>query len=130
MRTLLICTLLFFTLSAPAFALDPGPFDLTVYANEDYVLNLTHKANGQPINLTGYQYKLQAKKSAGSAAFVTFSSAITNAAAGQTRHWLSKATTRGNANSAGSYDLMQTAPDGTITYRLKGNIKIVETVTR
>jgi hypothetical protein len=116
-------------LATPAAALDPGSFDITVYANEDYVLNLTHTANGVPVNLTGYTFKLQSKKTSGQP-FLTMSTAITNAAAGQTRHWLTKAATRNNANTAGSYDLMQTAPDGKVTYRLKGNIRILDTVTR
>ncbi len=117
-------------LAVPAAALDPGPYDLTVYANEDYVLNLTHKASDVPVNLTGYSFKLQAKKTAASPVFLTFSTAVVNAAAGQTRHWLTKGTTRNNANSAGIYDLMQTAPDGKVSYRVQGKIRILETVTR
>jgi len=112
----------------PASALEPGPFDIIIQANEDYVLNLTHKANGVPINLTGYSFKLQAKK--GAIVFLTMSSSVVDAAAGKTRHKLSKAYTADRANTAGIYDLMRTAPDSTVTYRLKGNLKILETVTR
>jgi len=114
-----------------ALALDPGAFDLVIYANEDYVLNLTHKAGGQPINLTGYQFRLAAKKNATAVTpFLVMSSVVTNAAAGQTRHWLHRTTTAANASAAGVYDLMQTAPDGKVSYRLKGTIRILETVTR
>ena len=109
----------------------PGPYDITVQANEDYRLNLTHTANGRPINLTGYQFKLQAKKAAAdSAAFVTFSSAVTDPLLGKTSHWLHRGTTAANVRATGIYDLMQIAPDGTVTYKVKGTIKFMETVTR
>lgn len=130
MKRLVLLILFVCLLATPAFALDPGPFDLTVYANEDYVLNLTHKANGVPVNLTGYQFKLQAKKPGAATPFFTMSSAIINAAGGQSRHWLHRTTTRNNANSAGVYDLMEVNPSGNISYRMKGNIKVLETVTR
>lgn len=113
-----------------ACALEPGTFDITIYANEDYRLNLTHTANGRPVNLTGYSFRLQAKKNPTTAAFLTFSSAVTDAVGGKSSHWLTRATTRANASTAGIYDLMQTAPDGTVSYRLKGAIKVMETVTR
>jgi len=114
--------------AVPALALDPGQFDIIIQANEDYVLNLTHKANGVPINLTGYTFKLQAKKAG--AVFVTMSSAVIDAAAGKSRHKLSRQYTADRANSAGVYDLMRTAPDSTVTYRLKGSLRIMETVSR
>lgn len=123
-------TFIFLLIAIPAQALDPGTFDLTVYAGEDYVLNLTHKANGVPVNLTGYQFKLQAKKPGSATPFLTMSSAFTNRSTGQTRHKLSKAYTRSIVNQSGNYDLMQTAPNGTVSYRLKGSIRILETVTR
>ncbi|MBT0665743.1 hypothetical protein KI809_15645 [Geobacter pelophilus] len=130
MRLIIIAILLM--IAIPAQALDPGQFDITVYANEDYRLNLTHTANGVPVNLTGYSFKLQAqaKKGPGAAVLVNFSSAVTDAAAGQTSHWLSRRATAANSNAAGIYDLMQTAPDGTVTYRMRGAIKFLETVTR
>jgi len=115
---------------SPASALDPGPFDQTVWANEDYYLNLTHKANGIPIDLTGYQFKMQGKKSGAAAPFVTFSSAIVNPANGTTRHWLSRRATLDRINQAGVYDLMQIAPDGTVSYRMMGKIVFRETTTR
>lgn len=117
-------------IAIPAQALDPGPFDITVYANEDYQLNLTHTAAGVPVNLTGYQYRLQAKKPGAAAPFLTMSSVIVNAAAGQTRHTLTKAATAALANMAGIYDLMQIAPGGSISYLMQGKIRILETVTR
>lgn len=113
-----------------AQAVDPGLYDITVQANEDYRLNLTHTANGLPVNLTGYSFRLQAKKNGATPVFLTFSSAVTSAPLGKTSHWLTRATTAANAGTAGTYDLMQTAPDGTVTYKLKGQIKILETVTR
>jgi hypothetical protein len=115
---------------ATAQALEPGNFPLTIYANEDFRLNLTHTAYSSPVNLTGYTFKLQAKKAYGQPAFVTFSSAVSNAAAGQTTHWLTKRSTAANAKTSGVYDLMQTAPDGTVSYKLKGTIQFIETVTR
>jgi hypothetical protein len=112
-------------------ATDPvGNYDILIYANQDYQLNLQFKADGVPENITGRTYKLQAKKTGAAASFLTFSSSITNAANGQTRYWLTRATTRANANSAGTYDLMETGTDGKVTYRLKGGFRIVETVTR
>lgn len=124
----LLAALIF--VAAPARALDPGQYDITVYANEDYRLNLVHTANGVPVNLTGYQFRMQARKTGAAAAFVTFSSAVTDAAAGKTSHWLTKAATAANVNVAGQYDLMQTAPDGTVSYRMQGKIRVMETVTR
>lgn len=115
---------------APAQALDPGNFPIVVYANEDYRLNLTHKSYTSATNLTGYSFKLQAKKSNSSAPFLTFSSAVTNAAAGQTTHWITRRATADRSGMSGIYDLMQTAPNGTISYKLKGTIQIMDTVTR
>lgn len=128
--TLFLQALLIIAVCLPAQALEPGDFPIIIYANEDYRLNLSHTANGQPIDLTGYSFKLQARKGAGTPAFLTFSSAVTNAAQGQTSHWLTRAATAANAKAAGTYDLMQTAPDGTVSYRMKGTIQIMETVTR
>jgi len=124
----LLAALIF--VAAPARALDPGQYDITVYANEDYRLNLTHTAGGVPTNLTGYTFRLQAKSTAAATPFVTFSSAVTSASAGQTRHWLTRAATAAHVNKAGVYDLMQIAPDGTVSYVMRGKVRIVETVTR
>ncbi len=114
----------------PAQALDPGNFPIVVYANEDYRLNLQFKNYTTPINLTGYTFKLQAKKSYNTPAFITFSSAVTDAANGQTTHWLTRQNTAAHAKDSGVYDLMQTAPDGTVSYKMQGTIQIRETVTR
>lgn len=127
--TLMIVAL--FCVAGNAEALDPGVYDITVQEGEDYVLNLTHKANGLPVDLTGYSFRLQGKRTLASpVAFVTFSSAIVNPTAGQTRHWLTRAATRDRANTAGVYDLMQTAPGGAVSYPMKGTIKFMETVTQ
>lgn len=115
-------------LAGRAFSADT--YDMTVYANEDFILNLQFKADGVPENITGRTYKLQAKKTAAAAPFLTFSTAIVNAANGQTRHWLTRATTRNNSSQAGIYDLMETTPDNKVNYRMRGSIRILETVTR
>jgi len=73
-------------LAGRAFALDPvGNFDILIYANQDYELNLIFKTDGVPENLTGRSYKLQAKKTGATAPFLNFSSTVVNAATGQTR---------------------------------------------
>lgn len=129
LRYICLALILFVPLSASA--LDPvGNHDLLIYANQDYQLDLTFKTDGVAEDLTGRSYKLQAKKTGAATPFVTFSSAITNAAAGQTRHWLTRNATRANINTAGNYDLMETAADGKVKYRMRGTLRIVETVTR
>ncbi|MBT0664759.1 hypothetical protein KI809_10650 [Geobacter pelophilus] len=128
MRLLVIAILLM--IAVPATALDPGQYDLTLYANEDFELNLTHTAAGQPVDLTGYSFKMAAKKSGVAVPFAIFSSVIVDAAAGKTRHRLSRRATAANANVAGTYDLLQTDPSGNNSYRMRGAFKILETVTR
>lgn len=127
---LVLAILLLIAAVVPAQALDPGQYDITVYANEDFRLNLTHTSSGQPINLTGYSFKLQAKKTPTAPVFCTMSSSIVNAAAGTTTHTLSRRYTAAIANTAGVYDLLQTAPDGTTSYRMQGKIRVLETITR
>lgn len=114
----------------PAQALEPGSFPIVIYANEDYRLNLTFKSYTTPVNLTGYSFKLQAKKAYGLPAFLTFSSSVTNAAAGQTSFWLTRQATAANSRASGVYDLMQTDPSGNVSYKLRGTIEIRETATR
>ncbi|NVO00018.1 MAG: hypothetical protein HXX17_11885 [Geobacteraceae bacterium] len=118
----------------PVFALDaPDPavtYNILIYANQDYELNMTFKTDGVPENLTGRTYKMQAKKSGAASPFLNFSSFVTNAATGQTRYRLTRATTRNNSDSAGTYDIMETGADGRVKYRVKGTVRIIGTNTK
>ena len=134
MRRLLLAIVLALALCLPAFALDApdpaGTYNILIYANQDYELNLVFKTDGVPENLTGRTYKMQAKKSGAASPFLNFSSSITNAVTGQTRYSLTRATTRSNSDSAGAYDIMETGADGRVKYRVKGTVRIIGTNTK
>jgi hypothetical protein len=130
-RALLLIATLLLLVAAPAAAVDPGTYDITVQAGEDYVLNLTLDSAGIPIDLTGKTYKMQGRKTPLDVApFLSFSTAVGNGTSGQLSAWARHGSTRAAAGNFGVYDLMQIDPDGMISYIIRGALRILPTVTR
>jgi hypothetical protein len=132
-RNFLISTVLFLCCTLPAFAIDPGTFDVIMQAGADYKLTLKlTDATAQPVNLTGYGYAAQFRPTTDAAApvFATFSTAIPTPVSGQVEVKLSRRWTSTMAGKTGVWDLQQTDATGAVSYLLRGKTVVSPTVTR
>lgn len=110
----------------------PTTFDMVMLAGADYSLALTNTTTaGTPINLSGYQFKAQFRSAAGPSGtlFSTYSTATTNAAAGQFKVTLSRAQTTALSGKIGVWDLLQIDAGGKYTYLLSGKAVVKPMVT-
>lgn len=118
-------------LATPLFAGDTA--DLIMAAGADYraTLTWTTPGSGTPINLTGNSYAAQFRSAAypTGTLYATYSTVITNAAAGQMQLRLSRAQTRANSGRTGIWDLQQTDQNGLVSYRFGGKAVVQPTVT-
>jgi hypothetical protein len=128
MRPLLL--ILWLLVSVPAFAGETA--DLVMKAGADYRASLTWTdATGTAINITGNSYAAQFRSAVYPAGtlFATYSTTITNAAAGQMRISLSRAQTAALSGKAGVWDLKQTTSGGEVKYRFGGTARVLPVVT-
>lgn len=116
-----------------SWALDPGVFDISVQAGEDYRLQLTLKDGaGAPMNLTGYSFKAQSRQAPAptGALYATYSTIVVSPATGRLDVRLSKTQTASNSGKSGVWDLQQTDSGGLVTYILRGKSVVMPTATR
>lgn len=108
--------------------------DLVMRAGADYraTLTWTQPVTKAAVNLTGNSYAAQFRTAPypGGALLATYSTVVTNAAAGQMQLRLSKAQTRALSGKAGVWDLKQTDAAGLVSYRFGGMAKCLPTVTQ
>jgi len=132
LKTLLISALLALIVTA-AFAFDPGVYDVTMYAGEDFKLTLLLKdSGGATMNLTGNTYAAQFRSAPAPAGtvFATYSASAPTPANGQIEVKLSRTQTATNTGKAGMWDLRQTDSTGMVSYLLTGKAAVKPTVTR
>lgn len=111
----------------------PTQFDLVMLAGADYTLSIKNTDTaGAAVNITGYQFAAQfrAAPAPAGALFATYSTAITNAPAGQFKVTLSKAQTTKLSGQSGIWDLLQIDAAGKATYLLTGKAAVRATATR
>jgi len=126
----LLCFILTVSIS---YALDPGIYDVVMQAGEDYRLSMTlQDSNGNNVDLTGYSYKAQFRKSPapGGIVYATYSTVFTNMTSGGVEIRLSKAQTTSTSGLIGVWDLRETDPSGLVTYKAGGKVICRPTVTR
>lgn len=132
---LVLCTLALglAVIIGTAWALDPGVFDISMQAGEDYRLQLTLKdGNGAAMNLTGYSYRAQFRQAPAptGALYATYSTVMVSPTTGRLDVRLSKAQTNTNTGRSGVWDLQQTEPGGNVSYILTGKTVVKPTATR
>jgi len=132
-KKIFIVLILCLTLSPFAQALEPGTYDLTMLAGEDFSLSLQLKdGNGQNMDLTGYNYKAQFRQSAAPTGviYANLSTVFTSYTGGRFNVKLSRAQTATNSNKSGIWDLQQTDSGGKVSYILSGKAIVKPTATR
>lgn len=131
---LLLIALLLITLPTFGMAADPGVYDITMQAGEDYRLTLKLTGGtGAPIDLTGTTYAAQFRSgpAPSGAAFATYSANMTMpATSGLISVRLSKAQTLALSGKTGLWDLRQIDSAGLAAYILTGKCYVRPTVTR
>jgi hypothetical protein len=123
----------FDTAQSPAYAADPGSYDITMYAGEDYRLTLKlADSTGSDINLTGNSYAAQFRSAPAptGSIFATYSTTVTSAGTGMISVRLSRAQTTALTGKSGLWDLKQTDSVGLVSYLLTGKCAVRPTVTR
>jgi len=134
MKRFLLITLYSLLITASAvYAFDPGVYDVTMYAGEDFKLTLLLKdSTGAAMNLTGSTYAAQFRSAPAPAGtvFATYSASAPTPANGQIEVKLSRAQTAINTGKAGMWDLRQTGTTGLVSYLLTGKAAVKPTVTR
>ena len=130
---LLIGLVLGWLVAGLALAFEPGIYDITMQAGEDYVLTMNVKDSlGSPVDLTGYSYaaQMRTKPAPVGSVLANYSTTIVTPSAGLIRVKLSKEQTLANSGKAGTWDLRQTDPQGQVTYLLTGKCTVKPTTTR
>jgi hypothetical protein len=130
MRLLIATIMLALATCQPLYAGET--YDISMKAGADY--SATHKwttKTGTAINLTGTAYQAQFRSAPYPAGvlFATYSTTVTNAAAGQIRMSLSRRQTTTLSGKSGVWDIKQTGADGTVNYRYGGTVRVIPTVT-
>lgn len=136
----------FILLASLTFALDIGIYNITMLAGEDYTLPMTMNVcadnpqptdpskcvNVQPVNLDGYSYKSQFRSAPYPAGvlYTTYSTVFVNLSAGRVDLKLSAAQTAALSGKSGTWDLRETSPNGSVTYRTGGTVNCKPTNTR
>lgn len=127
-------------------ALDIGIYNITMLAGEDYTLPMTMNVcadnpqpadpskcvNLQPVKLNGYSYKSQFRSAPYPAGvlYATYSTVFVNMSAGRVDLRLSAAQTATHSGKSGTWDLRETSPSGSVTYRTGGTVNCKPTNTR
>ena len=128
MKRFILVTMLL--LATPAYAGET--YDIVMKAGEDYrrTHTWTTKA-GQPINLTGSSYVSQFRSAPWpeGVVYANFSAVVTNAAAGQIRHSLSRRQSATLSKKVGVWDIRQTDAAGLVSYRYGGTVKVLPPAT-
>lgn len=129
----IIIALLLIMLPVQCPAADPGFYNITMQAGEDYRLTLKLAGRtGAAIDLTGNTYAAQFRSAPAPSGtvFATYTATVASPASGQISVRLSKAQTVALSGKAGLWDLLQIDAAGLATYLLTGKCSVRPTVTR
>lgn len=129
-------------IAVPAAALEPGKYDLSIRAGEDFTTTWrintcsAYSATGAcigikiPMDLSGYLFAAQFRTSYDSSPLLADFAITTVPTQGRVTIFLPRSSSRRLANKAGLWDLRITAPDGSTSYLLKGSCKVVPSITK
>lgn len=116
--------------------INPGTYNITVWAGADYDKTFTVTQGGTPINWTGYQSRMQVREAADSTAYLlsltdTAGSGITLGGTAGTIA-IAITSTQSAAIAAGSYayDLEMISSGNIVTRLLQGSFTVSGNVTR
>jgi hypothetical protein len=113
----------------------PGKADLAIYQGDDYLLDATFTAGGNPVNLTGHTFRAQirpttADADSGGPPLATFVVTMVDAVAGHLRISLDHDTTEALPATSAKWDLEGADAGGRITTYLAGAVTVTQEVTR
>lgn len=109
----------------------PGSLNLTSYQGERFSKTFVMKdGNGAVMNLTGYSYKAMVRKSYTDTVPLAEFGVTISPVAGEVTLSLTSVQTTALANTSNMWDLQQTAPDGTVSYLLRGTFRGLYSATR
>jgi hypothetical protein len=142
MKRLLIAAGMMIATSCFADSYIPATMNLQINAGEDYAATvrlstcssytpLSGLCRGTltPVNLTGYSFQAQIRATAYSSAVLGNFSTSTVPSTGNLTWKLSHQTTLALFGKSGYWDLRMTAPDGSLSYLLKGSVTFTPRIT-
>ena len=107
-----------------------GTHNITIEKGIDFELTFNLKdSSDAAINVTGYTFKAELRRKASTGVAATFTSAITNASAGQVKISMNATTTRGLPVGKLQYDLVSQDGSSNVKRYVTGTATVKDTIT-